>query len=88
MDLFHSHVQERVECKDPQTNAPCKHSVHVASKSSFCWVCAIHVDSSFTSVNVFEKIASLPAIHLFLENEITGSLFELLLPALRGPPQN
>jgi hypothetical protein len=88
MDFFHSHAEAKIVCKDSPSNKPCKHSVHVSSAKSFCWVCAIHVDSQYISVNVIDKIASLPAVSLFSENEITGYFIECLFTALRGPPQN
>lgn len=88
MDFFHNHIEEQPVCKDSQTNKPCNHSVHISSKKAFCWVCAIHFDSQYTHVNVFDKIASLPAVSIFSENEVTAYFIECLFAALRGPPQN
>jgi len=88
MDFFHRHVEDKIVCNDSQAGKPCKHSVNVSSAKSFCWVCAIHIDSQYTSVNFIDKIASLPAVSLFSENEVTGYFIESLFSALRGPPQN
>ena len=88
MDFFHDHAPEQIVCNDGQPDQPCKHKLHVSSKKSYCWVCAIHFDSQYTIVSVFEKISSFPSERLYLENEITGFFFQFLFPELRGPPQN
>jgi len=88
MDFFHNHQEEKTICKDSQSNKSCKHAGHVTSKKNPCWVCAIHVDTHFTSVSVLDKIASFPAITIFAENEVAGFFLETLFSALRGPPQN
>lgn len=87
LDFFHNHAAEQTVCKDPQTNKPCNHSVHVTSNKGFCWVCAIHVDNAFVTTDIYEKILSLPAIRVFAESEITGYFVKQLFAALRGPPQ-
>jgi len=88
MDVFHNHQEERVICKDSESNKSCQHTAHVSSKKNPCWVCAIHFDNHFTSAAVLDKIASLPAISIFSENEVTAFFVETLFSALRGPPQN
>ena len=88
MDFFHNHQEEKVVCKDSQTNKSCKHTAHLTSEKNPCWVCAIHFDNHFTSVSVLDRIGDLPAVSIFAENDVTAHFLDCLFSALRGPPQN
>ncbi|MBC7744241.1 MAG: hypothetical protein H7096_04000 [Flavobacterium sp.] len=87
LDFLHNHASEQRVCKEAQTNKPCHHSFHLSTTKSFCWICAIHFDTHFTTTEVYEKINDLPVVRIFAENEVTGYFLKCLLPTLRGPPQ-
>jgi hypothetical protein len=88
MDFFHNHSPEQSVCKEVRDGKSCNHSLHISTKASYCWVCAIHFDSQFTGTSFTEKISLHPTISLFSEGKVSGYFVKILLSALRGPPQD
>jgi hypothetical protein len=88
VDFFHNHSPEPTTCNVGSTGKTCNHSVHISTKASYCWVCAIHFDGKFTGTSSIEKIGLHPTIRLFSEGEVSGYFVKILFSALRGPPQN
>jgi hypothetical protein len=69
-----------------QINSSTSHELNVQNKADYCWVCAVHFDKTFTKSSFVEKIRLSPVMSVFLNNEVTGYVVELLLSSLRGPP--
>ncbi len=86
LDAFHNHAELKTNCSTSGKVENCQHKQHIYTKTIFCWVCAIHFDKSFSGKPILEKIADLPAISLFADNNITGYFVEQIFTALRGPP--
>src|SRR5688500_1112774 len=86
VDLFHSHAVAASSCQDSETKQACNHSFHVSTKSSYCWVCAIHYDKTFTNLSIVDKIDLSPTATLYLEKGVKTYFTKLIFSALRGPP--
>jgi hypothetical protein len=86
LDFFHNHSPIPVSSGSEQLNSSSTEKVNVQNKTDYCWVCAVHIDKSFTKASLYEKFRLSPMICLFLNNEVTTYFAEQLLPGLRGPP--
>lgn len=84
-DFLHNH-KTTAQCSEKTQSGPCHHKLHLNEKNSFCWVCAIHFDKTFTKIDVREQIASLPVFSALSENKATAFFTDLIFSALRGPP--
>ncbi|HXI00141.1 MAG TPA: hypothetical protein VNI52_07710 [Sphingobacteriaceae bacterium] len=84
LDFLHNHSSTNQICTDKKDS--CNHKIHITQKASYCWVCAIHFDKTFTSSNKSETPALLPTVKLLFDNVVTGYVAEILYSALRGPP--
>ncbi|HYK77057.1 MAG TPA: hypothetical protein VEV16_08765 [Daejeonella sp.] len=90
LDIFHTHgfIPNNCEKKKSGPSESCQHQFHVSSKKSYCWVCAVHFDKAFTSVETSEETTFTPTIFLFLENGFAEYFIDQIFSTLRGPPQN
>jgi len=86
LDFFHNHQEEEIHCSDYGQSGTCSHKVHLTTKKSFCFACAIHIDKTFLSSNTDRTESDVPWIRLSLQNEVTAIVIEPLLTLLRGPP--
>ncbi|MDP3468441.1 MAG: hypothetical protein Q8S11_08910 [Daejeonella sp.] len=86
LDVFHNHEPFAVNKTIKQINSSSKEDLNAKNSADYCWVCAVHIDKTFTKANFVEKLRLSPAMSVFLNNEITGYVVELLLTSLRGPP--
>ncbi len=88
LDFFHNHESFSTysETTSKQFNSSSKEDLNSKNTADYCWVCAVHFDKTFTKANFIEKLRLSPAMTLFLNNEVTSHIAELLLSTLRGPP--
>jgi hypothetical protein len=87
-DLFHEHNSSPKQsiCAS-EGGQKCQHKMHLSTKNSFCWVCAVHFDKNFTAAGVFTLNHKLP---IFQKQLVAQSLrtyqSEIVQQTLRGPP--
>ena len=86
LDIFHNHAPIPSVSSAEKINSSTKQDLNVQNNTDYCWVCAVHFDKTFTKSSFIEKIRLSPIISIFLKNEVTGYVVELLLVSLRGPP--
>jgi hypothetical protein len=86
LDIFHNHAPIPPVSSAEKINSSTKQDVNVQNQTDYCWVCAVHFDKTFTKSSFIEKIRLSPIMSVFLNNEVTGYVVELLLASLRGPP--
>jgi hypothetical protein len=86
LDIFHNHAPIPTSSATEKLNSSSDHEINVQNKTDYCWVCAVHFDKTFTKTSFLEKIRLSPVMSVFLNNEVTGYVVELLLSSLRGPP--
>lgn len=86
LDFFHNHAPISVSKGSEQLNSSSTQKVNIQSKADYCWVCAVHIDKTFTKTSFYEKIRLSPMMSVFLNNEVTSYFVEQLLSTLRGPP--
>jgi hypothetical protein len=86
LDVFHNHAPIPPISSAEKLNSSTKQDLNVQNKADYCWVCAVHFDKTFTKSSFIEKIRLSPIMSVFLNNEVTGYVVELLLTSLRGPP--
>lgn len=86
LDVFHNHAPIPSSSGTEKLNSSSSHELNVQNKADYCWVCAVHFDKTFTKTSFLEKIRLSPVMSVFLNNEVTGYVVELLLSGLRGPP--
>lgn len=89
LDAFHNHAplaQSSQATSAENLNSSQKQKINAPNNNDYCWVCAVHFDKTFTKTNFIEKIRLSPIMSVFLNNEVTGYVVELLLSSLRGPP--
>lgn len=87
LDVFHNHAPIPSSSSGTEKlNSSNSHELNVQNKADYCWVCAVHFDKTFTKTSFLEKIRLSPVMSVFLNNEVTGYVVELLLSGLRGPP--
>ncbi|WP_276364271.1 hypothetical protein [Daejeonella sp. H1SJ63] len=86
LDFFHNHDPIPSSSSADQLYSSSKEKVNVQNKADYCWVCAVHIDKTFTKTSFNEKIRLTPMMSVFLNNEVTSYFAELLLSSLRGPP--
>jgi len=86
LDVFHNHAPIPQSSGTEKLHSSTSHQLNVQNKSDYCWVCAVHIDKTFTKSSFVEKIRLSPVMSVFLNNEVTGYVVELLLSSLRGPP--
>lgn len=86
LDFIHNHKTSARRCAQDAANTTCTHKLHISKKADFCWACAVHFDKSFTTSSFVENIKLNPVISIFVENDVTGTIFELIFAGLRGPP--
>ncbi|MFA5243756.1 MAG: hypothetical protein WC380_00510 [Pedobacter sp.] len=86
LDFFHNHGPVPSSSATEQLNSTSKEKVNVQNKTDYCWVCAVHIDKTFTKTSFNEKTRLSPMMSVFLNNEVTSYFAELLLSSLRGPP--
>ena len=86
LDVFHNHAPIPPSSGVEKLNSSSSHDLNAQNKTDYCWVCAIHFDKTFTKTSFIEKIRLSPVMSVFLNNEVTGYVVELLLSSLRGPP--
>ena len=86
LDFFHNHAPILVSKGSEQLNSSSSEKVNVQNKADYCWVCAVHIDKTFTKTSFYEKIRLSPMLSVFLNNEVTSYFVEQLLSTLRGPP--
>ena len=86
LDVFHNHEPFSSKTTTKQLNSSTTEDLNANTNSDYCWVCAVHFDKTFTKTNFVEKIRLSPIMSVFLNNEVTGYVVELLLTSLRGPP--
>lgn len=86
LDVFHNHAPIPPVSSAEKINSSTKQDVKVQNQTDYCWVCAVHFDKTFTKSSFIEKIRLSPIMSVFLNNEVTGYVVELLLTSLRGPP--
>lgn len=85
LDFFHNHKQAQV-CNEADRTGTCHHKLHLSQQTSYCWICAIHIDKTFDH-------STLTFIHLHLEKPVALPVFKaesyyvkLIFTSLRGPP--
>ena len=86
LDFFHNHAPIPVSKASEQLNSSSSEKINVQNKTDYCWVCAVHIDKTFTKTSFYEKIRLSPMMSVFLNNEVTSYFVEQLLSTLRGPP--
>jgi len=86
LDFFHNHETFSADTTTKQINSSTKEDLNAKNTGDYCWVCAVHFDKTFTKESFIEKLRFSPAISVFLNNEVTSNVAELLLASLRGPP--
>ena len=86
LDFFHNHSPIPVSKGSEQLNSSSTQKVNIQNKADYCWVCAVHIDKTFTKTSFYEKIRLSPMMSVFLNNEVTSYFVEQLLSTLRGPP--
>ncbi|MFA6946815.1 MAG: hypothetical protein WC220_13045 [Pedobacter sp.] len=86
LDFFHNHAPIPSSTNTEQLSSSSTKKVNVQNKPDYCWVCAVHIDKTFTKTSFYEKIRLLPVMSVFLNNEVTSYVVEQLLSTLRGPP--
>jgi hypothetical protein len=86
LDIFHNHSSIPPVSSTEKNSSSSQQNLNVESKVDFCWVCAVHIDKTFTKASFIERIRLSPIMSVFLNNEVTGYVVELLLASLRGPP--
>lgn len=86
LDVFHNHAPTSSSSGTEKLNSSSSHELNVQNKADYCWVCAVHFDKTFTKTSIPEKIRLSPVMSVFLNNEVTGHVVELLFSGLRGPP--
>lgn len=86
LDFFHNHAPIPVSSGTEQVNSSSTEKVNVQNKADYCWVCAVHIDKTFTKTSFYERIRLSPVMSVFLNNEVTSYFVEQLLSTLRGPP--
>jgi hypothetical protein len=86
LDFFHNHETFSANTTTKQLNSSSKEDLNAKNNGDYCWVCAVHFDKTFSKENFIEKVRLSPAMSVFLNNEVTGYVVELLLSSLRGPP--
>lgn len=86
LDIFHNHAPITSVSSQEKINSSTKQELNAQNNSDYCWVCAVHFDKTFTKSSFIEKIRLSPIMSVFLNNEVTGYVVELLLSSLRGPP--
>jgi len=86
LDFFHNHSPIPSSSSNEQLNSTSQQKVNVQNKADYCWVCAVHIDKTFTKTSFYEKARLSPVMSVFLNNEVTSYFTELLLISLRGPP--
>ena len=86
LDIFHNHAAIPPVSGAEKINSSSKQDLNVQNQTDYCWVCAVHFDKTFTKSSFIEKIRLSPIMSVFLNNEVTGYVVELLLSSLRGPP--
>ena len=86
LDFFHNHAPIPVSKGSEQLNSSSSEKVNVQNKADYCWVCAVHIDKTFTKTSFYEKIRVSPLMSVFLNNEVSSYFVEQLLSTLRGPP--
>lgn len=89
LDAFHNHAPLATTSQNSSGEkliSSDKQILDAQSNNDYCWVCAVHFDKTFTKTNFIEKVRLSPIMSVFLNNEITGYVAELLLSSLRGPP--
>ena len=88
LDIFHNHAPIPQSSGTEKLNSTTSHELNVQNNTDYCWVCAVHFDKTFTKSSFVEKIRLSPVMSVFLNNEVTGYVVELLLSSLRGPPSD
>ncbi|HQT22088.1 MAG: hypothetical protein B7X86_05490 [Sphingobacteriales bacterium 17-39-43] len=86
LDVFHNHSPIPQSSGTEKLNSSTSHELNVQNKADYCWVCAVHIDKTFTKTSFYEKIRLSPMMSVFLNNEVTSYFVEQLLSTLRGPP--
>lgn len=86
LDILHNHEPLPTNSANQKINSSAKQNLNIESKGEYCWVCAVHIDKTFTKASFIERIRLSPIMSVFLNNEVTGYAVELLLASLRGPP--
>ena len=86
LDFFHNHAPIPVTKGSEQLNSTSTQKLSTQNKADYCWVCAVHIDKTFTKTSFYEKIRLSPMMSVFLNNEVTSYFVEQLLSTLRGPP--
>jgi predicted amidophosphoribosyltransferase len=86
LDFLHNHSPVPVSSCSKQLNSSSTENVNVQNKTDYCWVCAVHIDKTFTKASFYEKLRLSPMMCVFLKNEVTTYFAKQLFPALRGPP--
>ena len=79
LDVFHNHAPIPQSSATEKLNSTTSHELNVQNKVDYCWVCAVHFDKTFNKSSFVEKIRLLPVMSVFLNNEVTGYVVELLL---------
>lgn len=86
LDIFHNHDPFLADANTKQLKSSDKEGISSKNNADYCWVCSVHFDKTFTKTNFTEKVKLSPVMSVFLNNQVTGYVAELLISGLRGPP--
>lgn len=86
LDFLHNHGPVPLSSSTERVNASRTEKVNVQDKADYCWVCAVHIDKTFTKASFYENIRLSPMMSVFLNNKVTSYAVEQILSTLRGPP--
>lgn len=86
LDFLHNHGPVPLISSTEKLNSSSTEKVNIHNKADYCWVCAVHIDKTFTKSSFYDKIRLSPMMSVFLNNKVTAFAVEQILSSLRGPP--